>query len=216
MGGNSFPSTCYPPAAEEHSPPSSTTTHKTKERCRLKMHLGNNSPNVYMCSGQSGDASCLHAGRSADWPAHLPTVCPVYTRDLWQIGCHICEYFVPSPDENVGKLDNQSANISRRNGDQSVSAFCPTILGTFYPLCNLSCMFFKFLFFVRIWTLELFEEFCERVGGPKGKVINKLKVERIIKALAEGHQVVGKHAAVRRAANLRYRANAENDERGTS
>ena len=37
-------------------------------------------------------------------------------------------------------------------------------------------------------TRELFEQYCERFGGSKSKVINRQKGEQIVKALAEGHQ----------------------------
>ena len=60
----------------------------------------------------------------------------------------------------------------------SFSAFCQVL--------STSC---KFLFLLwKMATLELFQQYCERFGGSKSKVINRQKGEQIVKALAEGHQ----------------------------
>ena len=100
--------------------------------------------------------------------AHLPTICPVCRRDHRQTGL--------SADETVGKLDEQSVNICQRNNDQSGNNFVqPT------QCAHIAQLVWKMA------TCGSFEEFRERFGGPKSKVINKQKGERIVKALMEGH-----------------------------
>ena len=149
----------------------------------------------YLCSGPSGDASRLQTGPSADGTAHLPTFCPVCRRDRRQTGRPICKHFVPSA--NICDATTNLATFSTRDaatlGAGRIAqpfiehlAHSAVLLFAFCQVFSPSC---KFLFLRwKMATRELFEQYCERFGGSKSKVINRQKGEQIVKALAEGHQ----------------------------
>ena len=129
---------------------------------------------------------------SADGTAHLPTFCPVGRRDgpsanilsrlqtsatlrpIWRL-------FQPATLRRWARAPGRTAQLFIEHLAHSavlLFAFCQV----FSPSC-------KFLFLRwKMATRELFEQYCERFGGSKSKVINRQKGEQIVKALAEGHQ----------------------------
>ena len=147
-----------------------------------------NSDNIFMskciCSGPSGDASRLQTGPSADGTAHLPTFCPVCRRDRRQTGRPICKHFVPSA--NICDATTNLATFSTRDaatlGAGRIAqpflqhlARSAVLLFAFCQVFSPSC---KFLFLRSMMaTRELFEQYCERFGGSKSKVINRQKGE---------------------------------------
>ena len=113
-------------------------------------------PGYILFRRQTRRPICEHFVLSANWTTNLQT--SATRRPIWRLFVH--------PAERL-----------------RCWAYCPIILGTSCPFCNFICCFLSSffsvpqVFFVGRWQPgKLFEQYCERFGGPKSKVINRQKM----------------------------------------